>query len=610
MFVMDSLLNGVIMNSSSNNKVKVSVVIPIYNSQQYLGECLNTVVNQTLYDIEIICINDGSTDNSSKILSSFAQRDNRIKVFSQINKGVSIARNRGIEIASGEYISFVDSDDYLDLDYFEKLYNTAKKYDADISAGSVLRIKGKKKKYLVKQNREIITSDIKKKYKLLRLPNWSFSCCKLYKTKTLKDSNIFFEENVFYEDIVFINTIVHEFHKLVTVPNVKYYYRIHSSSITNSISQKHKDDLKNAAIAIQKYVQEKHTLLGVGKHWYSEVKKEIKFLNISIFKKVMYGCFLQYQILNIPVFLKQTFNKEIDLVYCWVDDKDFEWQKKKALYSRSIDKQINNCRYVNNEELKYSLRSIAKYVNWINKIYIVTDNQIPNFIDINHPKIKIINHTDIIPIKYLPTFNSEVIESYIDNIPELSEYFLYANDDMFVGCSIEKSYFFTKEGKTKAFLKPQKWKNLDNDYFKNIIASSKLIKLSYNKDYTNFEPHHNIDAYRKSYIKACKEKFSKEFELLSYNKFRKSGFLQRHIFTLFMLANNLCKKQILKRKLLQKQSLLISTSKTIEEIDKILNKYKPYLFCINDVENGQDDTRKNLKVLLNKMFPQKAEWEI
>ena len=96
MFVMDSLLNGVIMNSSSNNKVKVSVVIPIYNSQQYLGECLNTVVNQTLYDIEIICINDGSTDNSSKILSSFAQRDNRIKVFSQINKGVSIARNRGI----------------------------------------------------------------------------------------------------------------------------------------------------------------------------------------------------------------------------------------------------------------------------------------------------------------------------------------------------------------------------------------------------------------------------------------------------------------------------------------------------------------------------------
>ena len=77
-----------------------------------------------------------------------------------------------------------------------------------------------------------------------------------------------------------------------------------------------------------------------------------------------------------------------------------------------------------------------------------------------------------------------------------------------------------------------------------------------------------------------------------------------------MLANNLCKKQILKRKLLQKQSLLISTSKTIEEIDKILNKYKPYLFCINDVENGQDDTRKNLKVLLNKMFPQKAEWEI
>lgn len=112
--------------------VNVSVVIPFYNVGDYLGECLESIVNQTLRDIEIICINDGSTDGSLKIVEEFASSDDRIKIFSQENKGVSASRNRGISLSSGDYIYFMDSDDILDLNALEELYDFSKSNDLDI----------------------------------------------------------------------------------------------------------------------------------------------------------------------------------------------------------------------------------------------------------------------------------------------------------------------------------------------------------------------------------------------------------------------------------------------------------------------------------------------
>ena len=93
---------------------KISVIVPIFNVEKYLKECLESIINQTFKDIEIICINDGSTDNSLDILNQYAEKDNRIKVITQSNQGLSAARNTGIKYANGEYISFIDSDDYID----------------------------------------------------------------------------------------------------------------------------------------------------------------------------------------------------------------------------------------------------------------------------------------------------------------------------------------------------------------------------------------------------------------------------------------------------------------------------------------------------------------
>ena len=98
---------------------KVSVIIPVYNVEKYLRQCLDSVVNQTLKDIEIICIDDGSTDNSLNILKEYAQKDNRIKIISKKNGGLSSARNAGLKFATGEFVGFVDSDDYIERETYE-----------------------------------------------------------------------------------------------------------------------------------------------------------------------------------------------------------------------------------------------------------------------------------------------------------------------------------------------------------------------------------------------------------------------------------------------------------------------------------------------------------
>ena len=111
---------------------KISIIIPIYNTEKHLRKCLDSVINQTLHDIEIICVNDGSSDGSAGILKEYANKDKRIKIFYKENAGLVAARKTGIELATGAYVGFVDSDDWVEPDMFEKLYNRAAQYEADL----------------------------------------------------------------------------------------------------------------------------------------------------------------------------------------------------------------------------------------------------------------------------------------------------------------------------------------------------------------------------------------------------------------------------------------------------------------------------------------------
>ena len=115
-----------------NKETKVSVIIPVYNTEKYLRQCLDSVVNQTLRDIEIICVDDGSTDGSIEILREYEQKDSRVKVLCQKNQYAGVARNNGLNYASGEYVFFMDSDDYCCHELLERAVDRAKMVDADI----------------------------------------------------------------------------------------------------------------------------------------------------------------------------------------------------------------------------------------------------------------------------------------------------------------------------------------------------------------------------------------------------------------------------------------------------------------------------------------------
>lgn len=303
---------------------------------------------------------------------------------------------------------------------------------------------------------------------------------------------------------------------------------------------------------------------------------------------------------------------KIDLVYLWVDGNDAKLQEEKeewqARLNISASDSTNHCRFIDNQELKYSLRSVEMNAPWINKIFIVTNGQIPSWLDTSHPKIKIVTHKEIMPADALPTFNSEAIETCLANIPELSEYFLYANDDMFINRPVNPNFFFDEKGFPIIRLIPQNWSKemIESKlYCQNIIYSANLIKSSYAQDY-KYEPAHNIDAYRKSFLINCKNEFQKEFSKTTYCKFRTADSVQRIIYHLWTLANNL---GTLRENNSKTPGTLYLKLTPPDYMHKVLKRKKPYLLCINDEENVNPDNRKKLKNFLAELYPQRQTWE-
>lgn len=234
--------------------IKLSIIVPVYNVAEYLERCLNSLINQTLNEIEIICVNDGSTDNSLCILEKFAGLDKRIKIINQKNKGLSGARNTGIKLVQGEYFGFLDSDDWVDLDYFEKLYKRAKNCDADISLGDFIR-KGKfKHKIRLKLNKEEeFVGDNEKFY---GSQFYHFPCVwnKIYKTSKFKDLR--FIEGIYFEDGPYTIQALHRANKVVTCCNTYLYYFVNPNSIVKTLNKKKEQDMYNSSKFILNYIKD------------------------------------------------------------------------------------------------------------------------------------------------------------------------------------------------------------------------------------------------------------------------------------------------------------------------------------------------------------------
>ena len=167
---------------------------------------------------------------------------------------------------------------------------------------------------------------------------------------------------------------------------------------------------------------------------------------------------------------------EIDLVYLWVDGNDPAWLAKKNAYLPA-DKRVDpeaagECRFVENDELRYSLRSAERYAPWIRRIYILTDDQTPAWLDTSNPRVRVVSHREIMPAEILPVFNSCAIELFLPRIPGLAEHFLYANDDMFFSRPVDSGFFFDGEGRSVVRLKKQSLKRHDDDIYCHTILLS------------------------------------------------------------------------------------------------------------------------------------------
>lgn len=245
---------------------KVSVIVPVYNVEDYLPKCLETLVNQTLKDMEIIVVNDGATDGSQAVIDSFVSRYSSVKSLIKPNGGLSDARNYGMPYATGEYIGFVDSDDYVDLDMYENLYQKAKEADYDIVEcnlhhvypdGSIDTEIGEKitdRKQMLMMGRSVV---------------WN----KIYRREWLMGTGVLFPKGYIYEDVEFYGKLVPHITSYAYIEPASIYYVQRGNSINN------KQTLKTLQIIdILKHIKDYYQEIGK----YEEYREALEFLYARI----------------------------------------------------------------------------------------------------------------------------------------------------------------------------------------------------------------------------------------------------------------------------------------------------------------------------------------
>ncbi len=345
---------------------KVSVIIPVYNVESYLQRSLDSVINQTLKDIEIICINDGSTDNSLDILKEYASKDKRIKIIDlAVNQGVANARNIALENANGEYVGFVDPDDYIDLNFYEELYKKAQETDADIAKGVLVEEKVNGETKISKLNERIVEKS--KFHFTYELPS------AIFKFPFISDNNIIFMPDLkVEEDVVFLHEAILNTKKVEIAGNVNYYYIRRHNSLNDEIYDKTKMDsayktvlyiaeMYNRALNKQlssqvyliHYVENMHFLID-----YTIKKtndKELKIKCIEIFTELFEKCLLRSELEDI---FRIKYDKILDFIKSKDNMKLYEiYQKYKNFLNYC---QIENLKNKVKKDLKNE-QSICNY---------------------------------------------------------------------------------------------------------------------------------------------------------------------------------------------------------------------------------------------------------
>lgn len=316
----------------------------------------------------------------------------------------------------------------------------------------------------------------------------------------------------------------------------------------------------------------------------------------------------------------EVFDKPIDIVYLWVDGNDPAWQKIKEEYASITrgegappDANANN-RYSDHNELKYSLRSVWKYASFVNHIYIVTMDQKPAWLA-EHPQITIIDHKDIFKNQEdLPTFNSMAIESNLHRIPQLSEHFIYFNDDMFLGKEVVPSDFFTNSGKVKVLfekhISPEgPVHKKDITYWAACRNTNNLLNQEIKRE-TRLLISHSPYALIKSYMENTVLQFPEAFKSTSKHKFR--------CFEDYTITNGLLQQhwnyqgKVKKGKLINMMVYIFDDERFKYTLKALINveAIRPHTYCLQDKIIGEHEkTSKVLNNFFESWYPEQAPWE-
>lgn len=237
------------------NNIKVSIIVPVYNVEAYLETCLDSLVNQTLEEIEIVVVNDGSPDNSQKIIDKFAKLyPDKICSYVKENGGLSDARNYGVKRAKGQYIGFVDSDDYVRKDMFELLYNEAIRQQAEVVVCNFCKFDEKSvEQNIVIKRPDIFNHSVEEEPEIL-LESKSYAWNKLYQKEWYEKNSFSFPVGQWFEDSAVVYNMLYMANKVAAVENALYFYRVdRKDSITNTVSEKVYDIFKSCDSILEFY---------------------------------------------------------------------------------------------------------------------------------------------------------------------------------------------------------------------------------------------------------------------------------------------------------------------------------------------------------------------
>jgi glycosyltransferase involved in cell wall biosynthesis len=221
----------------------ISVVIPVYKCEKFLARCLDSLLAQKFTDWQAICIDDGSPDKSGEILDWYAMQDKRFVVLHKKNAGVSAARNDGIKKATGKYIHFLDADDFIDVDYYEKMHGLIMQNNADVAVSGFVSDNKYTKPIIYKKSR--ILTGIMQKVRYSFILTDSYVWRYLFKKDFIKKQKLMFDTNLIaQEDTLFVLNAVEQANFVVTVPDVNYHYMFNENSALNSRDEAHHAKVK------------------------------------------------------------------------------------------------------------------------------------------------------------------------------------------------------------------------------------------------------------------------------------------------------------------------------------------------------------------------------